>query len=84
MKISVLFLLGCMLYGNAVWAQVVTNKPTTQNGCGSDAFLEILRKDATYIKQEQALNLALTKKAQERQNRTIQKKFHHLMMPTSF
>jgi gliding motility-associated-like protein len=74
MKIAALFLFVFLLLGSSVFSQSEIFNSTQQKGCGSDAFSEILRKDATYLKQEQLQNLALSKRAQARQNRTIQKK----------
>jgi gliding motility-associated-like protein len=72
MKISTLFFL--LFIANTVFSQDSTFTVSSSSGCGSDNFIEILRKDSNFAKKEQMQNLQLRKISQARKNLLLQKK----------
>ncbi len=74
MKIVTIFLFILIFATNSVFSQDPISKAPTASGCGSESFLEILRKDPSFVKQEQLQNLELRKKTMARKNLLIQKK----------
>jgi gliding motility-associated-like protein len=74
MKIVTIFLLLFIFVANSVISQNSIQTVPTASGCGSESFIEMLRKDPAYVKQEQMQNLELRKKTLARKNLLIQNK----------